>query len=148
MKSPNAIDTLLLKARDAANAQDIDEALKQATIASRLDPARADVWKFLGALHFRQSAHDKAAEAFRNALRANPADNGVFHDLGVVYKLQGRLGESEAMFRESLRRTPGFVGSTLSLADMLRSAGRPPKPMRSIAPPSREARPNSRPSAN
>jgi protein O-GlcNAc transferase len=124
MKSVNATNALLFKARDAANAQDIDEALKQATIASRLDPARADVWKFLGALHFRQSAHDKAADAFRNALRANPADNGVFHDLGVVYKLQGRLGESEAMFRESLRRTPGFVGSTLSLADMLRSAGR------------------------
>jgi tetratricopeptide (TPR) repeat protein len=75
-------------------------------------------------LHFQQGAHDKAAEAFRNALRANPADNGLFHDIGVVLKLEGRIGEAEAMLRESLRRNPAFVGSALSLGDILRSAGR------------------------
>ncbi|MDB5640960.1 MAG: uncharacterized protein JWN07_277 [Hyphomicrobiales bacterium] len=124
MKSSNATDVLLQKARDAANAQNIGEAIKQANVAVRVDPSRPDVWRLLGSLQFRQGAHDKASEAFRNALRANPGDNGLYHDLGVVLKLEGRIGEAEAMLRESLRRNPAFAGSAISLGDLLRNAGR------------------------
>lgn len=124
MTSPNSADALLQKAREAANRQNIDEAVASAQAASQADPSRPDVWKFLGTLHFRRGALAKASEAFRNALRANPSDNALFHDIGVVVKLEGRIGEAEAMFRESLRRNPGFVGSAISLGDLLRSAGR------------------------
>ncbi|MDB5545839.1 MAG: glycosyltransferase [Hyphomicrobiales bacterium] len=124
MTSPNATDALLQKAREAASRQNIDEAIARAHAAAQADPSRADVWKFLGTLHFRRGAHGEASEAFRNALRANPGDNALFHDLGVVLKLDGRIGEAEAMLRESLRRTPGFVGSVISLGDVLKSAGR------------------------
>jgi protein O-GlcNAc transferase len=124
MTSPNAVDALLQKAREAASRQNIDEALASAQAAAQADPSRADVWKFLGLVHFQRGAHAHASEAFRNALRANPGDNALFHDLGVVLKLEGRIGEAEAMLRESLRRSPGFVGSAISLGDVLRGAGR------------------------
>ncbi len=124
MTSPNAVDALLQRAREAASRQNIDAALASAQAAAQADPSRADVWKFQGMLHFQRGAHAKASDAFRNALRANPGDNALFHDLGVVLKLDGRIGEAEAMFRESLRRNPGFVGSAISLGDVLRSAGR------------------------
>ena len=124
MTSPNATNALLQRAREASGAGDIEVAIKNASVAARLDPSRADVWKLLGTLHFRHGAPDKASDAFRNALRANPADHSLFHDLGVTLKLEGRTGESEAMFRESLRRNPAFVSSAISLGDLLRTAGR------------------------
>jgi protein O-GlcNAc transferase len=124
MTSPNATDALLQKARKAANNQNIDEAIATAQAAALADPSRADVWKFLGTLHFQRGALAQASDAFRNALRANPGDTALFHDLGVVLKLEGRIGEAEAMLRESLRRNPGFVGSAISLGDVLRSAAR------------------------
>ena len=124
MKSANATDALIKKARDAADLSKFDDAIKNLNVAARLEPARPDVWKFLGSLHFRQGAYDKASEAFRNVLRASPNDNAMFHDLGVVLKFEGRGAEAEAMLRESLRRTPTAMGSAISLADLLRQAGR------------------------
>jgi cytochrome c-type biogenesis protein CcmH/NrfG len=77
MTSPNATDALLQKARKAANNQNIDEAIATAQAAALADPSRADVWKFLGTLHFQRGALAQASDAFRNALRANPGDTAL-----------------------------------------------------------------------
>ena len=51
-----AAESLFQKARDAAARQDLRKAIENASAAAKLAPERAELWSFLGELHFNLGA--------------------------------------------------------------------------------------------
>ena len=119
-----AAESLFQKAREAAARQDLRKAIENASAAAKLAPERAELWTFLGELHFNAGAFAKSAEALRSALRVTGSDANAFHNLGVALKREGATAEAEAMLREAIRRDPQKAAPVLSLSDLLVSHAR------------------------
>ena len=114
-----AAESLFQKAREAVARQDLRKAIENASAAAKIDPGRAELWTFLGELHFNAGTFAKSVEALRFALRAKDGDASAFHNLGVALKREGAFAEAEAMLREAMRREPQKTATILSLSDLL-----------------------------
>jgi tetratricopeptide (TPR) repeat protein len=119
-----AAESLFQKARDSAARRDLPRAIETASAAAKLDPARMDIWTFLGELQFNTGATAKATEALRQALRVSNGKASALHNLGIALKREGALMEAEAMLREAWRRDPNMIASVLSLSELLVSSAR------------------------
>jgi tetratricopeptide (TPR) repeat protein len=123
--SPNLTAALraLLKARDALEQGDIDEAVRHARVAvgekSDLGICQAVLAETLNATRDRG-----ALDAARRATELNPALVDGWRELGDAYMEARQAGKAEAAYREALVRDESYALARAKLAQALLEQGR------------------------
>lgn len=81
------------RAADLLEAGRLDDALRYAEVAKRLDPAYAVTWSNTGVLHLRNGDGVQAQAHYLHALRLDPSSPGALSNLSAHYQ---RTGDVEA----------------------------------------------------
>jgi predicted O-linked N-acetylglucosamine transferase (SPINDLY family) len=104
--------------------QELLERVAQLNIATRAEPARAELQFELGNACLQAGDVARAAHAYAAALRLRPGWLGALANLGVAHARLGHHVEAEAAFREALRRAPDNEPVLSNLAGTLKELGR------------------------
>src|SRR5262249_8569857 len=95
-----------------------DDAVSEATIATKLGPQSGSAWWALGSIERKRKRSDAAIAALTQARQLKPAP-AVIDDLGVAWRDQGDLAHAVASFREALAQNPRYVPARWHLAETL-----------------------------
>ena len=69
-------------------------------------PGDADAWYWLGNAYGKLNQHDRAIDAYREALRIDPEDVNAWYDLGATYSQIDQTDKAIEAYREALRIDP------------------------------------------
>jgi tetratricopeptide (TPR) repeat protein len=94
----------------------LPEALTQYRRALSLDPANADVWTNLGAVHFYAGRLTEAVGSFRRSLRLVPGDSGVYYNLALCELRLGRPGRARRLLERAVQLDPAHARARAELA--------------------------------
>lgn len=84
---------------------DLDRAVRQLSIATKLAPAWAPGWINLGVARYRQGDIDAAFDAYRRALEAEPQNASALTNMAFIYRDLGRDREAENALRAAAHQT-------------------------------------------
>ena len=90
----------------ALNNRNYDEAVRLFERVQQADPARKDIWKYLGRSYMSTNQPQKAAEAFQKQIAANPYDESAYSELGQAYVQQQKYDEAIAQFKKQIEINP------------------------------------------
>lgn len=107
---------------DTAGAQ-LDEALKLAERAVRLDPSFGPAWGSLAEAYFRKGRHDEALAAVQKAIAAAPSDSLMRARYGRFLGYVRRSVEGIEQVRQAMRMSPDSLPMLYFLALNYRAAG-------------------------
>jgi serine/threonine-protein kinase len=88
----------------------MDEAVREATRAQRLDPLSPIVNANVGWTLFLAGRRDRALAELERAVRVDPLNAMAYFYLGATHGAAGRFGEAVAMFEKCLEIAGGFPG--------------------------------------
>jgi cytochrome c-type biogenesis protein CcmH/NrfG len=74
----------------------------------------------LGNDYFDMGNHDKAIEAYTNALKIDPHNADVMTDMGIAYRRLGKPEQAVTSFRKALEANPNHTTALFNLGIVLR----------------------------
>lgn len=86
----------------------LDEALRQAEIAIRLDPGDARGYAALGSAHLYKRDHEASLAAYERALGANPNDADVLAEMGHSVCVYGDTERAVSLIKRAMRLNPYY----------------------------------------
>lgn len=86
----------------------LDEALKQADIAVRLDPGDAHGYAALGSAYLYKRDHEASLAAYERAVDANPNDADVLAEMGHSVSVYGDTERAVSLIKRAMRLNPYY----------------------------------------
>jgi putative PEP-CTERM system TPR-repeat lipoprotein len=117
-EDPNSVDALLLKARLAMVAKDLDEVRKLIDLALQNDANRTDAWVLKGEVSRVQGDLEGAKRAFSAAIAMEPHQFGARMGRAATLMALGKDEEAEADIKEVMKLQPNHP-----LANFLTAVG-------------------------
>jgi len=84
------------------------------------NPGNVSALVQLGNDHFDLGNHDKAIEAYANALKIDPNNADVITDMGIAYRRLGKPEQAVTNFRKALEANPNHTTALFNLGIVLR----------------------------
>jgi predicted O-linked N-acetylglucosamine transferase (SPINDLY family) len=103
---------------------DLTGALASFQNATRIDPGRADVYRWQGWILHVMGRAQEALAAYRKTVGLDPADKSALNDLAILLQELGHYKESEQTFRRVLEIGGSQAGTHSNLAYLLADQGR------------------------
>ncbi|PWK73863.1 tetratricopeptide repeat protein [Aminobacter sp. AP02] len=86
----------------------LDEAVRQAEIAIRLDPGDARGYAALGSAYLYKRDHEASLAAYERALGANPNDADVLAEMGHSVSVYGDTERAVSLIKRAMRLNPYY----------------------------------------
>jgi TolB-like protein/DNA-binding SARP family transcriptional activator len=86
----------------------LDEALRQAEIAIRLDPGDARGYAALGSAYLYKRDHEASLAAYERAVGANPNDADVLAEMGHSVSVYGDTERAVSLIKRAMRLNPYY----------------------------------------
>jgi tetratricopeptide (TPR) repeat protein len=96
----------------------IDQAFAR---GEQVDPAHAQAYLNLGAIHYRTSDWERALAAYDKAVRLDGTQTSAWYNLGFINYRLGRESEAEVAYRRALALDPSLPLAYLHLAEISRN---------------------------
>jgi len=96
-------------ARQAAAAEDPDDAARLLRRAVTIWSDFPAAWNNLGVIHLEQRRYMDAAESFRTASERAATDPRPLYNLGLTWERTRHLREAEQLYRRALERDPRYL---------------------------------------
>jgi Tfp pilus assembly protein PilF len=116
MKKNAALNTAYGAGTTAMDAKNYDEAVKDFTEASTIDPSQLAVWNSLAGAYLAlaktktgadaDAAAQKGIEAYQKSLELKPDDAGIHNNLGLAYAQAKKLTEAQAELEKAVALEP------------------------------------------
>ncbi len=120
--SPRAANPL---ATMGVTAEQLEEATKLATAATKMAPSYGDAWAALGLAKAMGGDTKKALDLLDRAVALQPGGTSLtILARSFVLMREGRFDEAEKILREAVKAHPGFLHGRGSLAELLLHFGR------------------------
>lgn len=99
------------------------DALMQLRHAVEIHPKNSEAWAEIGSIFLDKGDHERAEEAFIEALNHGPWMSGVHYNLANLYQQQGRLEEAIVRYTEALNVEPGYAQAHNNLGQAYEGTG-------------------------
>jgi serine/threonine-protein kinase len=102
----------------------MDEGVREAILATELDPASVSMRRTAGWIHYYARRYDAAREILERAIAMNPVADETYRVLGMALCLMGRHEEAERAAREALALSAEGPYNRATLSFVLARAGK------------------------
>ena len=104
----DSMDLLLMRARDAMEAEELVRAIHHLTAAVQHDPDFAEAWNMRATAFYLRGDLGQSLADIERTLALEPRHFGALSGLGVILEQLGREADALAAYREALRINPNF----------------------------------------
>lgn len=113
------------EAREAANKNDYESALKHLDKATRAYPKFYQAYNEMAAIQMKMNRNTEAMQSLQNALEAEPLNSYALTNLGYLYLVSKKEKEALELLNKSLELNPGNSMIHNFLGEALFQAGQP-----------------------
>ncbi len=101
-----------------------EEAIRQFSRVTQLEPASAEGWRRLAGAYENTNRDNDAVATYRRALEAQPSDYGLYLNLGSFYFYRNQFVLAEQQYRKVIELAPWLMSGHLDLGVALIRQGR------------------------
>ncbi|MHA1863505.1 MAG: tetratricopeptide repeat protein [Candidatus Thorarchaeota archaeon] len=97
----------------------LDQAIKSAETATKLDPENPETWLIRGDVNLRAGKHKAAMKSLKKASALDPTDASVENTMGMVSYKDGKLGDAAKHLRRAIIRRKKYPTALRNLGLIL-----------------------------
>lgn len=123
----DSVPVLLVSGRYQQEHGSYEQAIREYTRATELEPGNSEAWRRLAVLYEQMNRPDAAITAYNKAIEAQPNYYRHYLDFGNLYLYRGMYPEAEGLYRRMLAFAPSFATGHMNLGLVLMQQGRYPE---------------------
>lgn len=121
----SSVDSLMVKAQKALDAQDFGQAKAYLNLALQADPKSAEAYVLMGTMEFQSGETEQAIQHYRRALQLRPDLFTAHYNLALAYLREQNLQEGIRELRRAAALNPRHRDAAYNLGAALLDSGKP-----------------------